>query len=102
MPDTQINIGELARSDQKYEVSVSNELPEDGALRRQLEVADATQRRLRDSFVFFFALAAVAIIFLGCACLFIKGGPDDKKWASGILSAIASGAIGYLLGKRSA
>jgi hypothetical protein len=102
VPDTQINISDLAKSDQKYEVSVSNELPEDGAMRRQLEVADATQQRLRDSCVFFFALAAVTIIFLGCAYLFIKGGSDDKKWAGGILSAIASGAIGYLLGKRGA
>jgi hypothetical protein len=52
--------------------------------------------------VFFFAMGSITIIFFGCAYLFITGGPDDKKWASGILSAITSGAIGFLLGKRSA
>lgn len=49
---------------------------------------------------FVFALALVAVTFGGCLYLFATGSPDDKKWAAGLLSAIVSGLVGYLVGAR--
>jgi hypothetical protein len=100
MPDQQINLGQLVGADHKYELSVvSNEPPEDAAARRAQEAADAELKRRMAFGVFLFALAITAVIFGGCVYAFANGTPDDKKWAAGIVSAIASGLVGFLVGQ---
>ena len=48
--------------------------------------------------IFCFALAITAIVFAACLFVFVDGSPDDKKWATGVISAITSGLVGYLVG----
>lgn len=99
MSDRQINLGQLVGTDHKYELSVSNESPEDAVARRTQEAADAELKRKMTFGVFLFALAITAVIFGGCVYTFANGTPDDKKWAAGIVSAIASGLVGFLVGQ---
>jgi cytochrome oxidase assembly protein ShyY1 len=94
-----INLGQLIGKDHKYDVSISNESPEDASARRTTEAADAAQKRHIALTLFWFALAFVSILFLGCAYVFATGAPEDKKWAAGIVSAIASGLVGFLVGQ---
>lgn len=49
--------------------------------------------------MFLFALAMTAVVFGGCVWVFANGSPDDRKWAAGIVSAMASGLVGYLVGQ---
>jgi hypothetical protein len=97
---TELNLSDLANNGHKYELSVSGDSPEDAAARRLEAAAEAKLKRTMALCTFVFALAVVATIFAGCVYLFIVGTADDKKWAAGIVSAIASGLIGFLLGKR--
>ncbi|HYE35520.1 hypothetical protein [Methylocaldum sp.] len=99
MVDPQINLGQIVGKDHKYELSVSNESPEDAAARRAAEAADAELKRRMTFGVFLFALAVTAVVFSGCVYVFANGTPDDKKWASAIVSAIASGLVGFLVGQ---
>ena len=46
-----------------------------------------------------FSLAVITVIVAGCIYGFVAGSADDKKWAAGIISAIASGLMGYLVGQ---
>jgi hypothetical protein len=48
--------------------------------------------------LFIFAMALTAVVFAGCVYVFATGAPDDKKWAAGIVSAIASGLVGFPVG----
>ncbi|MGZ8218079.1 hypothetical protein [Methylomagnum sp.] len=98
MSDRQINLGQLVGTDHKYELPVSNESPEDAVARRAQEAADAELKRKMTFGVFLFSLAVTAVIFGGCVYVFANGAPDDKKWAAGIVSAIASGLVGFLVG----
>ncbi len=102
MSGPELNLGQLAGADPKYELSLSNESPEDAQARREQEAADAELRRKMVLGVFLLALAMTAVVFAGCVYAFANGNPDDKKWAAGIVSAMASGLVGYLvgLGKR--
>ena len=93
-----IDIGELARSGHRYEVNLNNETPEDAEQRRVQESADAALRRRMTFTIFCFALAITAIVFAACLFVFVDGSPDDKKWATGVISAITSGLVGYLVG----
>lgn len=97
--DPQINLGQIVGKDHKYELSVSNETQEDADVRRTMELADAKLKRSMSYALFNFALFIVGIIFMGSVYLFYTGSADDKKWASGIVSAIASGLVGYLVGQ---
>ncbi len=49
--------------------------------------------------LFCFALLIISIIFVACVYTFATGIADDKKWAAGIVSAIASGLVGFLVGQ---
>ncbi|WNB74043.1 hypothetical protein [Methylomonas koyamae] len=97
--DPQINLGQIVGKDHKYELSVSNETPEDATARRAREVAEAELKRKMSYALFCFALFIVSIVFGGCVYLFATGTGEDKKWAAGIISAIASGLIGFLVGQ---
>ena len=97
--EPQINLGQIVGKDHKYELSVSNETPEDAATRRLKETADDELKRKMTYVLFCFALLIVAIIFGGCVYTFATGTPEDKKWAAGIVSAVASGLVGFLVGQ---
>ena len=97
--EPQINLGQIIGKDHKYELSVSNETQEDAATRRSKETADAELKRKMTYVLFCFALLIVGIVFAGCIYTFASGAPDDKKWAAGIVSAIASGLVGFLVGQ---
>lgn len=94
-----INLSQLIGRDHRYELSVNNETPEDASLRRAREMVDADSKRKMTFILFCFALLIVGIVFLGCVYLFSTGTPEDKKWAAGIVSAIASGLVGFLVGQ---
>lgn len=97
--EQQINLGQIVGKDHKYELSVSNETPEDAAARRAKEAADADLKRKMTFGLFLFALALISIVFAGCIYVFASGSLDDRKWAAGIVSAIASGLVGFLVGQ---
>ena len=94
-----LDLSTVVRNDHKYEVSASYEPPEDATARRKKEDADASQTRLIRLILVVFSLAVVAVIVAGCVYAFVTGSADDKKWAAGIVSAIASGLVGYLVGQ---
>ena len=49
--------------------------------------------------LFIFALLLMTVIFAGAVWVFAIGNADDKKWAAGIVSAIASGLVSFLVGQ---
>ena len=73
--------------------------PKDAAARRSLEAADAALKRRMSLGLFIFALLLMTVIFGGAIWVFAIGNADDKKWAAGIVSAIASGLVGFLVGQ---
>lgn len=95
----EINLGQIVGKDHKYELSVSNETPEDAVARRIKETADAELKRKMTYTLFLFSLLVISIVFVGCVYTFATGAADDKKWAAGIVSAIASGLVGFLVGQ---
>ena len=99
MTEQQINLGNLVGNDGRYELSVSNESPEDATARRSREAADAALKRRMSLGLFIFALLLMTVIFAGAVWVFAIGNADDKKWAAGIVSAIASGLVGFLVGQ---
>jgi hypothetical protein len=94
-----INLSQVVGNDHKYELSVTNETPEDAAARRSKDAADADLKRKMTYSLFWFALLIVSVVFSGCVYAFATGAPDDKKWAASIVSAIASGLVGFLVGQ---
>lgn len=99
MSEQQINLGQIVGTGHKYELSVNNESPEDAIARRANETAESGLKRKMSFALFCFSLVVVGIVFCGCVYVFVTGSPDDKKWAAGIVSAIASGLVGFLVGQ---
>ena len=97
--EPRLNLGQIVGKDHKYELSVSNETPEDATARRLKEAADAELKRKMTYALFCFALLIIGIVFVGSVYTFAVGTVDDKKWAAGIVSAIASGLVGFLVGQ---
>lgn len=97
--DDQINLGKIIGKNHKYALTVNNETAEDASVRHKNEMAEAELKRKMVYALFCFALFVVGIIFMGCIYIFATGTIDDKKWAAGIISAIASGLIGFLVGQ---
>lgn len=95
----QINLGQMVGSDGRYELSVTNESPEDAAARRTNEAAEAALKRRMSLGLFLFALILASVVFAGCVYTFAAGTADDKKWAAGIVSAITSGLVGFMVGQ---
>jgi Mg2+/citrate symporter len=98
-PASELNLAQLISKNHKYEIAASNESAEDAAARRALEAADAQHQRLMRTSLFYFALLIVLVVFTGCVYVFASGNADDKKWAAGTVSAIASGLVGFLVGQ---
>jgi lipopolysaccharide export LptBFGC system permease protein LptF len=99
MTEQQINLGQMVGSDGRYELSVSNESPEDAAARRSNEALEANLKRRMSLGLFIFALLLASVVFAGCVYVFAAGSADDKKWAAGIVSAITSGLVGFMVGQ---
>ena len=99
MSSTELDISQLVSKTHKYALTASNESPEDAILRREQEGADANQKRNIALVLFLFSIFMVGVFFIGGVYYFATGGPEDKKWAAGIVSAIASGLIGFLVGQ---
>jgi pilus assembly protein TadC len=97
--DRQINLEQFVKQGHKYDLTVASESPEDAKARRDIEAADARQNRRLTLASFVFALAMVVVVFGGCVYMLATGSNDDKKWAAGIVGAIASGLVGFLLGQ---
>ncbi|HNT30179.1 MAG TPA: hypothetical protein PKL83_04480 [bacterium] len=97
--DDQINLGKIIGRNHKYALTVNNETPEDASVRHKNEMAEAELKRKMVYALFCFALFVVGTIFIGCIYVFAMGTIDDRKWATGIISAIASGLIGFLVGQ---
>jgi hypothetical protein len=97
--NTELNLTQLISNNHKYEIAASNESIEDATARRALEAADAKHQRTMRMSLFYFALLIVFVVFAGCVYVFATGNTDDKKWAAGIVSAIASGLVGFLVGQ---
>ena len=98
--ERQVDIGRLAEAGQRYELAVTGgETLEDAAARRANLVADSKLARQIRLLLVVFALLLTGAIFAACLVAFIGGTPDDKKWAAGIVSAIASGLVGFLVGQ---
>lgn len=94
-----IDIDKLARSGHRYEVSLNNETAEDATQRRTQEAAEAALRRRMTFIIFVFALLVTSIVFGACLYVLTSGSADDKKWATGVISAITSGLVGFLVGQ---
>lgn len=69
----------------------------------QQEALDAKARRHRDIVLFYVAIGLlIAISSLSIVCLASKHelfSPEERKWATTVLTAIVSGLTGYLTGK---
>jgi hypothetical protein len=76
---------------------------EDRASRIKRQEADATFRRIKELVFFAVCLLLVVGIFLVAAKLVSdpKASPDDKKWATAVLSSIVTSTIAFLAGKSS-
>ena len=68
-------------------------------MRDAAKAADADLKRKMTFGLFLFALTVTGAVFAGCVYVFAIGTVDDKKWAAGIVSAIASGLVGFLVGQ---
>ena len=100
--EPKFDLNNLSGMNQKYTVNLSNtESPEDGSARRELDAAAATHQRKIQFAIVLFALFIASIIFIGCVVIFATGSADDKKWSAGIITSIASGLIGFLVGQGS-
>lgn len=93
-----IDLEKLVETGSKYDLKASNESPEDAQARRMQEAAEHKQRLRQRATLFGVSLLFVVFVFFSCVYLFAAGAPEDKKWATGIISTIISGLIGYLLG----
>jgi pilus assembly protein TadC len=94
-----INLGQVLGRSDRYQLSVSNETAEDAAARRLRDASDARTRQVMALGLFFFAMAIAATVFVGAVYVFVTGSADDKKWAAGLVSAITSGLVGFLVGQ---
>ena len=99
MPGSEIDINQLVGKNHQYELTVNNESPEDAAARRVQEAAEAAQKRKITFCIFIFAIVLIGVVFAGCVYVFATGLPEDKKWAASVVSAIASGLVGFLVGQ---
>jgi hypothetical protein len=57
----------------------------------------------KDILISLFALVSVSVFTYICITIVINetSSPDDKKWATSIITLITSGVVGYLTGKAS-
>lgn len=96
---TVVDISKLVEEGHLYDLKMHNESEEDAVARREKDAADAALKRKMSFVLFLFSLATVSTIFLGCLYTVIVGSQEDKKWAVGIITAISSGLIGFLVGQ---
>jgi hypothetical protein len=96
VPDN-INLDDLSKG-KKFALAVESESPEDAQARREEKALEAAHRRLIHLCLIGLAISLVLISFLSCGYVLLTGSPNDKVWASSIVSIIVSGLCGGLFG----
>jgi hypothetical protein len=102
VPD-ELNIDDLSK-DKRFDLSIQSYTPEDAAARHR-EITEQAKHKRRIQFYAFLFAVLILLITVGCCINALNiGSPDDKKWAAGIMGAIASsvvsGLIGFALGQK--
>jgi type VI protein secretion system component VasF len=93
----QINLEDLSK-DKRFELSVQSDTPEDAEARRTEKAEEGRHRRRIQFWIIMFAIVLVLIFVFLCVNALLYGTPDDKKWATSIVAAIASAISGGLVG----
>lgn len=96
MPN-QINLDDLGKEN-KFALSIESDTPEDAAARRQEKTEEARHKRRIHFWIVMLAIVLVLVVVYLCGIALVTGSPDDKKWASAIVAAIASSVCSGLLG----
>jgi hypothetical protein len=78
----------------EYDVRIESN--EEASARRIESAKDAEHKRRVHIIVLGFALAMVAVIFLGCIYEFATGSVDDKKWAGAVVASICASFLTYV------
>lgn len=102
-PSRRVDLNEWAQqSDRKVDFRITSiETPEELRSRLQREEAAARHERFKD-------LVILVAVLLGVAVMMAFGlriaadsnsSPDDKKWATALLTSIVSAGLGFLTGK---
>ena len=83
-------------------ISTAETAPDRDSRIREAE-ADARTRRTKETVLFFAVIVGVVLLAIVAVKLILSptSSPDDKKWATTILSAMVTGGIGYLTGRGS-
>jgi fatty acid desaturase len=95
-----VNLGQFlnGKGDQ-IELKITNETDGDAEARRTRDAAEAKLKRTMTLMLFIFAMLITGCVFAVCLTVAIVGSPDDKKWATSIVTAIVAGLLGYLVGQ---
>ena len=105
-PSRKVDLNELFhRPGIKVDIQVkSPEPPEELQSRLRQQEADARFERTKDLIGYVAALAGVAAVVLCCLWVVIaqRSSPDDKKWATAILTSTVTAWVGYIAGKSKA
>jgi hypothetical protein len=77
--------------------------PEERKSKIKREEWGALVSHLKDILISLFALVSVSVFIYICVTIInsATSSPDDKKWATSVITLITSGVIGYLSGKAS-
>ncbi|MBW4699176.1 MAG: hypothetical protein KME03_15010 [Aphanocapsa lilacina HA4352-LM1] len=92
---------DLSQLPANWTAEIKAETPEDRAARIKREDRKSLFQLIRDTALLFTALGVTVAAFAISASLVTnpQTAPDDKKWASALLSLIAGGVLGYWTGK---
>jgi len=65
--------------------------------------ADGKLRRFKDYVLFIAALIAVGVFLWICVGTVLdpNSSPDDKKWATALITGMSTALLGFLVGKKS-
>lgn len=97
-----VDLSRLAQ-DARYELTLkAAESEEERTARLEREGREHKVRVLKEVVLFFVALLGAGVIGWYCVVVLTDTAAPEgaKKWAMSILSAAASGIMGYLLGKK--
>jgi hypothetical protein len=105
MPSQSEEPGYLNLDPKQYEVAVSpKQTQQELKSRLAREEAEAAHQRRKDFILFVAAVLGVAAVVVLCLVTIAlpDRSPDDKKWATSILTSIVSSTVFYLFGKGKA
>jgi hypothetical protein len=101
MPNS-ANLGQIINNPDYVFTIDRIEDPEVRSSRLRREEADARWGRWKEGFLLVFVATGVGVVVYYCFSVVTSPAStaDDKKWATSILTAIVSGAVGVLTGKK--